>query len=140
MTPAFRRYRNEEGADFRAWATANVAGALRRVQVRDTGEDHGVTVSNTDYDERQVTYTVLIAYPQNARAGRNNAMDRDDLTDAEFHKIDYQIGIYGRGNFTVATSSDCTPLGLEKVGVEHGQGVDFLVMRCTFTYRRIVAA
>ncbi len=136
VTPAFRAYRNEEGGDFRAFAAANAAGALRRFQVRDNGEDHGVTVSNTDYDEREATFTVLIAYPQNARAGRQNAMDRDDCSDADFHKLDYAIGIYGRANFTVATLSDCTPLGLEKVGVEHGQGVDFLVLRGTFRYLR----
>ena len=39
----FRRYRNESGADFDAWAEKTASGAFRRFQVRETGDDESPT-------------------------------------------------------------------------------------------------
>jgi len=135
----FRAYRNENGADFMKYADDNSSGAFRRFQVRDNGEDDVVAVSNTDYDMRFVTFQTIVAYPQTTRTGPDQALDRDDAMDTDFHQIDYAIGIYGRANFspiTVATYPDATPLGAKK-DVVHGVACDFLVITTSFSYRRI---
>lgn len=129
----FRKYRNEGGGDFIEWAEKNPGSAFRRFQVRDNGEDSIVEVSNMDFDERRVTFLITIAYPQTARTGPDQALDRDDVMDDDFHAIDYLVGIYGRGNFS--GTNDCTPLGLTKT-VVRGTSCDFLELEGTYIYRR----
>lgn len=129
----FRKYRNEGGADFIAWAEQNPGSAFRRFQVRDNGEDSIVEVSNMDFDERRVTFRITIAYPLNARTGPDQALDRDDVMDDDFHSIDFLVGIYGRQNFS--GTNDCTPLGLTK-SVIRGDACDFLELEGTYIYKR----
>jgi len=129
----FRAFRNQRAGDFIEFAETQPANAFRRFQVRDTGDDQVVEVSNTDYDERRVTFRIAIAYPQTARTGADQALDRDDVMDDDFHTIDYSVGIYGRGNFS--GTNDCTPLGLTKT-VVHGNACDFLELEGTYIYRR----
>ncbi len=131
----FRKYRNEGKADFESWVATSPQGGFRRFQVRDTGQDYVTEVSNTDQDERRLTLEIRIAYPQTARTGRDQALDRDDVADEDFHQIDYKIGIYGRANFTVALECDACPMGLEKTRAP-GDGVDVMTMTCRFTYQR----
>lgn len=139
ITPAslaadkFRRYRNEGDANFVEWTETQPAGAFRRFQVRDSGEDEIPEVSNTDFDDRRLTLNITIAYPQNARAGANQAMDRDDVMDSDYRKIDYLIGIYGRANFS--STHDCTPLGTTKAR-ESGENCDYLIITAQYRYFR----
>jgi hypothetical protein len=130
----YRKYLNEGRGDFIAWATEFPAAALRRFQVRESG-DVGPEVSNTDYEERKLTLTITVAYPQNARSGPDQALDRDDVIEEDFKQIDFAIGIYGRVNFSPPLYPDAMPTGISKTIVK-GDAVDFLVMEEVFTYQR----
>jgi hypothetical protein len=132
----FRRYRDEGGADFEEWATKQPAAAFRRVQVRQVGADELPLVSDTLNERVRLRETVRIAYPQNARTGSQNAMDRDDVINQDWLKINYKIGLYGRGNFS--STNDCTPLGAI-MEMERGAGVDYLVITADFEYLRLIA-
>lgn len=127
----FRRYRNEGDGDFHAFAQDNPQ--LRRFQARDTGEDAPPAVSNMITEERELHLDITISYPQTARTGRNNALDRDDVMIEDWKKIDFAIGICGGGNFS--GTNNCTPLGCTK-SVERVGKVDFLVIRAQYRYWR----
>lgn len=129
----FRRYRNEEGANFRDWADSQLAGAFRRFQVREASDDNLPDVSDTTVERVRTTLEILVAYPQTARTGPANAMDRDDVMNQDWKLINAAVGIYGRGNFS--GSYDCVPLGCVK-SVEHGSKVDMLVVRMAVEYVR----
>lgn len=132
----FRRYRNEGGADFPAWSEANVAAAFRRFQVREVGDDELPDVSDTTTERVQATLEFIGAYPQNARTGRDNAMDRDDAMNKDWKLINAACGIYGRGNFS--STNDCVPLGCTKT-VERVGKVDLLVVRMRVEYVRAIS-
>lgn len=129
----FRRSKNEGAASFVEWSEANQPACYRRFQVRDDGADDGPDVSNTDVDMRHVTFVIRVAYPQSARFGADQAMDRDDVIDRDYTTINYAIGLYGRGSFSGAY--DCTPLGAPKE-IERGAGVDILAMRARYSFYR----
>lgn len=122
----FRKYRNEGAAGFTAWAAEQKAAAWRRFQVRDTGVDSPPDVSNTDIEMRYVTFEIRVAYPQTHRAGRDAALDRDDVMREDQRAIEYAIGMAGRSNFT-SPNPDATWVegSTER---EIGDGVDFLVI------------
>ena len=132
----FRDGRHEYGADFRAWAEKNVPGSFRRYQVRNVGTEDIPEVTNMDFREQRLTLEILVAYPQDHRAGRDNAMDRDDLIEEDWDYIDFNIGLCGRGNFY--TTHDCTPLGATKE-IERGAVCDFLVIRAEYLFKRAIA-
>jgi len=132
----FRSHRNEQGADFIAWAEANPAAALRRFQARFDGSEDPPEVSNTDTDLRHATMVILIAYPHNARYGADQAMDRDDCIDSDWGLVNGKIGIYGRANFS--STHDCTPLGAEHE-VIRGVACDFLEVRMRLSHYRTVS-
>jgi hypothetical protein len=134
----FRRYRNDGAGDFVAWAMKNPAGAFRRFQVREYG-DVPPQVSNTDYEERQLVLHVTVAYPQTARTGPDQALDRDDVMERDWKLIDYAIGLYGRQNF-IPPNTDAMPLGFKSRELVRADGVDFLVLEEQFTYRRLASA
>lgn len=129
----FVKHRNERDGNFVTWATQNAAAALRRFQVRVT-DDVPPEVSNTDFEERQLTLTITIAYPTNARSGPDHALDRDDIIDEDFKQLDFAVGIYGRSNFS-PPNPDAMPTGATK-SVVQGEAVDFLVIEAGFTYQR----
>lgn len=131
---AFVRHRNERDGDFVKWATANPTAALRRFQVRQSGDD-GPAVSNTDTEERRLKLTITVAYPQTARFGRDNALDRDDVITEDYKQLDFAIGIYGRQNFA-DPYPDAMPLGFTPQEMVAGDGVDFLVIEEVFVYQR----
>lgn len=126
----FRRHRNE--ADFFAWALANPAGAFRRFRVRGTGYDGTPDVNNASVVERRLVLEIAVAYPQNSRTGRDNALDRDDAQDQDWRAIDYVVGVTGAGNFS--SSADCTPLGLDDPTWERSEKVDFAVFKARFMF------
>lgn len=132
-----RKYRNEGGADFREWAEGNPAGAFRRFQWRDVGEERFGDVSNLDFDARTLTLEGVFAYPQSHRYGGDNALDRDDVLNQDWTEIDYNVGICGRGNF--GSTYDCTPLGCTKE-IEIGDAIDFLVVRAEFRFYKALSA
>lgn len=130
----FRRFRNELDADFDEWAEKNPAGAFRRFQVREVGEDGEPSVSDTTQETVIVEYEIRIAYPQTHRYGASNGMDRDDVRKQDWKKIKHTIGCDGRGNFS--GTHDCTPLGASEQR-EAGGKVDYSVIRARFEYTRL---
>jgi hypothetical protein len=131
----FLRYRNEGEGDFPEWSETNPAACLRRFQIRDDGNETPPEVSNTDVDQREATLIVRIAYPQTGRYGGDQALDRDDVIDEDWGRINGKLGIYGRANFTGAY--DCTPLGAER-SIERGSAVDILVVTVRVSFYRTV--
>lgn len=129
----FRRYRNEGDADFDAFAEQNPSAALRRFQVREVGDDELPTVSNVTTERVRLKLEIRIAYPQTQRYGSAAGMDRDDVMNADWLKINYAVGLYGRGNFS--STNDCTPLGATKTR-EQGSNVDYLVVAAEYEYLR----
>lgn len=130
----FRRYRNEGAGRFEDWADDNPQAALRRFQVRDTGEDTPPAVSNTDIEQREVTFSILVAYPQNARAGKDQALDRDDLMSLDQHQIEKAVGMQGRANFTSPYPDACWLSGSTARTV--GAACDFLEIRQVMTFMK----
>lgn len=133
----FRAYRNEGGADFQEWAEANPAGCRRRFQVRTSGGTLTPPVSDTLVEEHQVTLTILVAYPQTSRDGRDAALDRDDTLDVDAFQIDKALGMLGGANFT---GSYPNALWREDgSGIQPrivGTGVDFSEILLVFRYYR----
>jgi hypothetical protein len=129
----FRRYRNELEADFDSWAEKNPAGALRRFQVRQMGDDEPPDVSNTTEEQVEVEFAIRIAYPQSNRYGAANGMDRDDVMNEDWLRINFAVGVYGRANFS--GTNDCTPLGGIK-SREQGGKIDYLVVTARYRYQR----
>ena len=131
----FRRYRNEGAGDFVDWAEKNPAGSFRRVQVRNVGDDFTPETTSGIEERVRVTFEIRVAYPQSHRYGAANAMDRDDVIEQDWGSINYAVCLYGRANFTGAY--DCTPLPAEK-SIDRASGVDFLVVRATYEYLRLI--
>ncbi len=132
----FRRWRNEGNADFVDAMEKNPTAAFRRFQIRQRGTDELPLVSDTTTERIELTLEWRGAYPQSARYGNANAMDRDDVINQDWKSINYKIGLYGRGNFS--STNDCTPLGAT-MEMDHGAGVDYLVLTVRFEYERSVA-
>jgi hypothetical protein len=133
----FRHVLGEDPRDFGAQAAHDPAGSLRRFQVRHNGRMWPPRVSNTDYIEREVTFIVRIAYPQNARAGSRWERDRDDAVELDALAIDAAIGIHGRANFLPELGADAMPLGCEVTRLV-AAGNDLLELRATFVYQSAV--
>lgn len=133
----FRRYRNEESAAFDEAMEKNPAGALRRFQVRQVGDDELPLVSNVSEERVRVRFEIRVAYPQTHRYGRDNGMDRDDAMNEDWRSINFAIGIYGRQNFS--GTNDCTPLGCVKTR-EQGGKVDYLVVTAEYEFIRATTA
>lgn len=134
-------YRNELGADFRDWCEDNPAAALRKFQVRRIADASPAEVSNSDHEERIVSFRVLVAYPQTHRYGGDNASDRDDVMDADQMKIDYAIGMCGRANLAPPYPDACwrgSGNG-ETSGIRariEGDDVDFVEIVVSYAYQR----
>jgi hypothetical protein len=133
----FIKHRNERDGDFVKWCEANPAAALRRYQVRQSG-DEGPLTSNTDVEERRLKLTITVAYPQTARFGPDQALDRDDVITQDYKQLDFAIGIYGRSNFT-APYPDAMPVGFSPQTMVPGAAVDFLVIEEVFVYQRLTS-
>lgn len=132
----FRRYRNEGDANFEEWAEKNPTAALRRVQVRETGDDEAPLVSSLAQEDVRAQFELRIAYPQSHRYGAQNAMDRYDTIKADWKLLKYNLcgtGGAARGNFS--GSHDCTPLPATMTR-ETGAGVDYLVATLVVEYTR----
>ena len=132
----FRRYRAENGDKFRDAMEKAAAGALRRFHARVYSSDQNLSVTNMDFAEYELDLEIVVAYPQTNRAGRDGALDRADVMDADWREIDYNVGMVGRGNF--GGSHDCIPLGCTK-DIEEGTGVDFLVIHARYLYKRALS-
>ncbi len=129
----FRRYRAEAGATFDEDMNKNPTGAHRRFIVRYRGTDATPDVSNTTEERVRAVLEVHVAYPQTQRYGGANALDRDDVIEQDWLKINYAVGMYGRANFS--STNDCVPLPAEKE-IDRSSKVDFLVVRLTVEFSR----
>lgn len=135
----FREDRAEYGGDFRAWARGAGGAAFRRYQVRDIGYVGLPAISNMDNEELRCKLEVVVAYPQDHRAGAAAAYDRDALIDQDWDAINFAIGWCGRGNFPAGSAYDaCWMPGTddETKSIERDEGVDFLVLTLTYSYHR----
>lgn len=131
----FRAYRNEGAADFRGWAEGNgKSAAWRRFQVRDIGDDAPPDISNQDYELRSVWFEIRVSYPQTHRAGRDAALDRDDVMAEDQHQIENAVGMRGRANFIAPNPIASWVEGSTEREV--GDGVDFLVIRQRMIFYR----
>ncbi len=130
----FIKHRNEKNGDFLEHSESAAAGAFRRFQVRDLGNDEPPEVSSIDYEEHRLDFQILIAYPHNNRTGPQAAMDRDDAMDADWKLLNFQIGLCGKVNFS-SPYADATPMGASR-DRESGENCDFLVITETFIYQR----
>lgn len=128
----FRQWRDEGKADFVADVSAQPAGCLRRFHLESSGERGNPEVSNTDTARYVARFTLMIAYPNNSRAGSQAARDRADMMDGDARKIDFSIGIYGRANFS--STHDCTPLGCVKQPPIVGDAVTVAVYELSYEY------
>lgn len=133
----FLRYRNEGDGDFDDWVEKNPAACLRRFQVRDDGSETPPDVSNVDVDMRHITLIVRVAYPHTGRYGADQALDRDDVIDQDWGKINGKLGIYGGANFPNEAAYACTTLGAERE-VDRGAVVDVLRITARFSFWRTV--
>lgn len=135
LATPFRRYLNEGSGNFVAWAESEPASAFRRFQVRHTGAVATPVVSNTDFEELIATFVVIVAYPQTARTGRHQALDRDDLMDRDFVQIDNAIGMNGRANLAPPNPDACWRAGVRAPRTV-GSACDFLELTESYSYRR----
>lgn len=131
----FRAYRNEDLADFIKYAEANAGSSFREFQIRDTGEKLQPEVSNTDIAEMRITLTIIVAYPQNARTGDNEALDRDDAYNSDLDLIDLATGLFGRANFQPPNPDACWRESLIPERL-YRNGVDFLVITHTLSFQQ----
>lgn len=134
----FVAFRNEGAAAFQDWCEANPAGCRRRFQVRTEGGSANPGISDTVTTEQYVTLTVLVAYPQTHRDGRDAALDRDDTLDVDIFQIDEAIGLLGGANFSGAHPD--AHWMQESPGIQNritGSGVDF--GQAIYVYRYIRA-
>lgn len=129
----FRRFRAENGDEFREQQERAKDGCLRRFHVDLLESDDVAQVSNMEFAEHRIAAEIVVAYAQTNRAGAEGAITRRAVIDDDWVEIDYNLGITGRANFY--TTHDCTPLGCTKT-IEKGDGVDFLVIRAEFLYKR----
>lgn len=128
---AFRHTQDEGDGDFKTFAESAPAGAFRRFQVEDTGEDEPPEVSGVDQSETIATLRITVAYPYDKKAGANGARDRRALMDADWRLINYAVGAIGRGNFS--STHDCTPLGCVKT-IEDGEACEYLVIDGRYSF------
>jgi hypothetical protein len=136
----FLPFLDDDGDDFVAWALANPAAALRRFQVRDSGDDEWPDITDTQVEYRFVTFEILVAYPQTARftsddgAGR----DRDDARRRDQLLLEQSVGLNGYTNFTGATCPNAAHVNGSTTRPIVGN-VDFLFLRqkMRFSQRRV---
>lgn len=103
----FRRYRGEGDGELIPWAEANPESAFRRVQARHSGVVGVPQVSNGDFAERDTTITVIISYPNDARAGNKQTLSRDALLGSDLDQLEKAIGLYSRANFQAPNPDAC---------------------------------
>ncbi len=145
ITPAqltgnrFRRSLDEGAANLIEWAEENPQAAFRRFQVRDDGDDPGVTeTSSMNVELRRATLIIGVAYPHDKRAGSGGGRDRDDCMDRDWRKIYNAIGP-GNGQGSYSGANDCTVMSCSKY-IDRGQACDFLIVTLVVTYYLDVTA
>jgi hypothetical protein len=134
LTTRFREYLSEGDADFVTWCAENPAGALRRFQVLFDGTYALPAISCSDYEERSPVFNIIIAYPQDARAGKKQAPDRHTLIDRDLDQLEQSIGLYGRPNFA-APHPEASFLDWSSRR-ESGDACDFLIVTLTLRFNR----
>lgn len=135
VTTRFRKSQNMSEADFQAQCETNPTGCERRFQVRCDGSTEAPPVSDTLVEEHRCTLSVLVAYPQTQRWGRDAALDRDDVIDEDRFQIDKAVGMLGKANFT-SPYADATWVEGAPPDRIVGAAVDFLELRYAYIYKR----
>jgi hypothetical protein len=125
---SFLPYEQEGDGDFIEWTMSVGAGAFRRFQIRDTGDDLGAVGPSADIEWREATFEITLAYPQDSRAGAAGALDRDDLMRADQELVERTIGMLAAASFQGPGVPNASWLGSDATRVI-GDGVDFLIVR-----------
>lgn len=141
LTPAalssdtFRLYREDQVA-FQTWAVQNPASCFRWYSLLDTGVRAPPSVMGGNYQRDQVTFELVVGYPQNNRYGPDAGRDREDLIEQDQRQLEAAIGPFGAAAYGV----DVSPLVLpgqtprwDRVDVET---VTLLVGTVAFEYWR----
>ena len=132
----FGRYLSEAGDEFETWAQTHASISLRRIQVRQVGNDEPPLVTDTATERVRATLEIRVAYPQTGAYGNQYGLDRDDVINEDWKLVDRAVGLYGRGNFS--GSNDCTPLGA-RMAIERGKGgTDYMAVTADFEYLRSI--
>lgn len=136
LTPAshsgvkFEEYSRTE--EFRDWAEANPAAALRKFYIEDVGAYESPLSSDMASEEIVTTFSVTVAYPKNNRYGLDNKRDAFDVIDQDRHAIDEAIGHRGYVDHVAGQNS---ALAVSK-DIEEGEAVWFLSMEYDINFRR----
>ncbi len=138
---AFRAFRNEREGTFQPWAEENPTACRRVFQVRRVDDSRNPELSNSDHEERMITFRVLVAYAQTNRDGMDGALDRDDAIDDDMLQIEHAIGMCGRVNLAPPYPDACwrqegngeTSRITQPV---EGKGVDLGQMFVSYSYLR----
>lgn len=134
LTPdKFKAYLNEGDGDFRAWCASQPQACQRRFQIRTVGIDAPAMITNGDYERRRFEMTLMVAYAQTSRAGKANALSRDDLIDADRRQIEQSIGMTGRLNFCAPWPDACWISATGPRTIE-AEGYSLLVITQTMEY------
>jgi hypothetical protein len=137
LTPAtessvgYREHRHET-QDLRDWADEFPESCFRRFSVRYTGDRDQPEVSNTDVEDEERDFEIVIAYPSTNRWG--DTFDRDDVIDADANQVNHEVGTNSYGSIT-----DCTML-TEGISREDGSPATFAVINLRAVFLRQQAA
>jgi len=128
----FRVHREAEA--FEDWCTRNGTAALRRLSIRDTGENVFPIVTDTVVEERVVIFEIQVAYPDNSRYGADEGRDRDDVMRSDFYQIEGVIGL--RGYATYAGSATWLQEQSSPAYTRVTDGLAFQVFRNAYLFNR----
>jgi hypothetical protein len=131
----FLRVRNERDGNIEDWATKNPTACLRRFQARQVQTDEPPVTTSVVEERVMLNLELRVCYAQDGRFGKDNALDRDDVINQDWLKINAALGAYGRANFS--STNDCTPMPAS-MDMERVDGIDFMVVRLRYEYLRSV--
>jgi hypothetical protein len=119
--------------DFVRWCQENRAAALRQVFVRVAGGRNLPTGTSVDIEELETSIEIAIAYPQDSRAGDDQAYSRDEMIEADRKQVNRATGLVGRANFTAPFPEACC-IGSDLPDTRSGDGIDFLEITHRLVY------
>jgi hypothetical protein len=129
--------RNETDGSFYNWCEGSPTAAFRRFQVRHDGVHPTIEIGDGVTEGLRPTFLISVCYPQDHRAGIEQAISRDELMEADWQAINKAAGLYARGNFF--DSHNATVTSPPEASRLTGETCDYLVItQPMFLYRTIL--
>jgi hypothetical protein len=128
---AFRVYLEELDVPFEEWIAKNPQ--LRRFSVRDAGSYSPPVVSNSDVVRREVTFEILVAYPNTNQYGSDASRTMDDVIEQDMNQIENAVGLHGSANFTAPYADACWSSGETSRIVDESVTLLSIVQRMEFS-------